>query len=201
MSNFLGSLTAAQKTIGLVVMLVVLVLVGGFGASVFPTATNQLYMPEQPIPFDHKLHAGVRKIDCKYCHVGADNGRHATVPSVNICMNCHKEVRTDRPAIQELTKAYQEGRAIEWVRVHELPDFVFFNHRPHVAAGVRCQTCHGPVETMTEVYQAKPLTMGWCLNCHRGNSTPNSVLRKFHPDAENAHGMPVAPTNCSTCHY
>lgn len=167
---------------------------------VFPTASNQGYAPEQPIPFSHKIHAGQYKIDCKYCHSSAEKSYHATIPAVSTCMNCHSVVKTDSPHIQKIKKAYDEGKAIEWVRVHELPDHAHFPHKRHVAKGISCQTCHGPVETMDVLYQFAPLNMGWCLNCHKGDSAPKHVLKSTYPDDKNPKG-PVASVSCSVCHY
>lgn len=141
---------------------------------------NQGYAPEQPIPFDHQLHAGTYKMDCLYCHANAEISRHASVPSLNICMNCHLTVGSG-PHIQKLRDAYNGNQPIEWVKVHMLPDFVHFNHKRHVQKGVSCQTCHGPVETMKKVKQHSDLSMGWCVTCHR----------------EPQHN---APLDCTTCH-
>lgn len=198
------SLTTGQKILGGLAALLILVGLGGALASVFPTASNEGYAPQQPIPFSHRLHAGDRKIDCRYCHVGAVDSQHASVPAMNVCMNCHRVVKTDSPHIKKLTELYEAGEPIEWVRVHELPDHVRFSHQPHVRKGISCETCHGDVKKMDVLYQDQPLTMGWCLNCHRGNTTPENILRKVHPELpewEDPRGHPVAPTNCSTCHY
>jgi hypothetical protein len=116
-------------------------------------------------------------------------------------MNCHKVVKTTSPLIKQVQAAWNEGRAIQWIRIHELPDFVYFPHKRHLAAGLQCQTCHGDIQTMSRVYQYAPLTMGWCLECHRGRSTPSDVLARME-----AKGWPngvgqAAPTQCSTCHY
>jgi hypothetical protein len=177
----------------------VLVVLGILGVMNIPTASNQGYAPEQPIPFSHKLHAGTNKIACTYCHTSVEKSAHATVPSVNVCMNCHTLVKTDSPYIKTIWKHFKEGRPIEWVRIHELPDHAFFNHKRHVAKGVSCQTCHGDVANMEKVYQKSPLTMGWCLDCHRGNTTPKEVLARVYPDQKDPHG-PVAPQSCYTCH-
>jgi hypothetical protein len=134
-----------------------------------------------------------------YCHAGAEKSRHATIPSVNTCMNCHSVVKLDSPYIQQLRKAYTEGKPIEWIRVHELPDYVYFPHKRHVAMGVSCETCHGNVKEMERVEQKGSLTMGMCMECHRGESTPREVLAKVYPNVKNPRG-PVAPVNCSTCH-
>ncbi len=140
---------------------------------------NKGYEPDQPIPYDHSLHAGTYKIPCMYCHNNADRSRHATVPAVSVCMNCHMTVATDKPHIQQLTEAYKTGQPIVWNKVHLLPDFVMFNHKPHIRKGVQCQECHGPIETMKKVRQHSDLSMGWCIDCHRRNQ---------------------APLNCTTCH-
>lgn len=188
-----------KKTVGIAVTAVVGLLIAIALWVYRPTATNQGYTPEQPIPFSHKIHAGDNKIDCKYCHVGAEKTRHATVPSVNVCMNCHIAVKTESPWIQKISQAYKAGKPIEWVRVHELPDYVYFPHHRHVAKGVSCQTCHGPVETMDRVTQQGALTMGWCMDCHRGVTTPKNVLAKVYPGIKNPQGV-VAPVQCNTCH-
>lgn len=167
---------------------------------VLPRTSNQGYQPEQPIPFSHKLHAGTFKMECRYCHTSAYKSKSAGVPSLSTCMNCHSVVRTDSPHIQKIQKAYAEGRAIEWVRIHEVPDHVQFNHKAHVAKGVSCETCHGNIREMDKVFQAEPLTMGWCLNCHRGFETPPDVRKKVLGDSANPED-PVAPFNCNTCHY
>lgn len=187
----------ARFGIGVAVLALLALLAAGF--SYFPTATNQGYAPEQPIPFSHKLHAGINKIPCMYCHSNVERSKHASVPPMNVCMNCHRVVKTDSPLIQQLTKAYVEDRPIEWVRVHELPDYVYFPHKRHVAKGVSCQTCHGPVQEMDRVYQYSKLTMGWCMECHRGETTPKNVLKNVYPDMKDPHG-PVAPVQCDTCH-
>lgn len=164
-----------------------------------PTASNQGYAPEQPIPFSHKLHAGTNKIACTYCHSSVEKSAHASVPAVNVCMNCHSIVKTDSPWIKKVWSHFKEGRPIEWVRVHELPDHAYFNHKRHVSKGVSCQTCHGDVANMEKVYQKSPLTMGWCIDCHRGNTTPKEVLARVYPDQKDPHG-PVASQDCYTCH-
>jgi hypothetical protein len=144
---------------------------------------NKGYAPDQPLPFSHELHAGNYKVPCLYCHSGVQLSKTAPVPSLNICMNCHQLVGTQKENIKKLAKAYGNGEPIEWVNVHMLPDFVQFNHKAHVqrfGEVESCKKCHGPVETMTKVYQYAPLSMGWCVDCHRANN---------------------APLNCSTCHY
>lgn len=195
---------SSKKALGAIVGVVILGGVVSTAIAIFPTASNQGYQPTQPIPYSHRLHAGDLKIDCRYCHVGAEKGRHAAIPSLNVCMNCHRVVKTESPYIKQMKESFDAGKPIEWVRVHELPDFVYFSHRPHVNRGVACQTCHGDIQTMETVYQSQPLTMGWCLDCHRGVTTPPSVSRTMHPDVKDSEalkGLHVAPTNCSTCHF
>ena len=147
---------------------------------------NKNYEPEQPIPYSHELHAGKLGIDCKYCHSTAEVSRHASVPPLNVCMNCHILVRqvngVNSPHIEKLVEAYTNNKPIEWKKVHLLPDHVKFSHAPHVKAGKACQECHGPIEEMEVVFQYSDLSMGWCVNCHRQPENNASI-------------------NCSTCHY
>lgn len=143
---------------------------------------NTGYAPEQPIPYSHELHVGKLGMQCQYCHNQVERSKHSNIPTLQTCMNCHIQVKTDSPHIQKMREAYDAGNSIEWVRVHMLPDHVQFNHSAHVTKGVNCQTCHGPVETMEKVYQSADLSMGWCINCHR--------------QEENK-----APLNCTTCHH
>lgn len=144
---------------------------------------NSGYSPEQPIPFSHELHVGTHKIQCQYCHNQVEFSKTSNVPALSTCMNCHQQVAgTKNPdAIKKIRDAYAEGKSIEWVKVHMLPDHVMFNHQAHISKGVNCQTCHGPIEKMAQVYQYSDLSMGWCVNCHR--------------KPENK-----APLNCTTCH-
>src|SRR6476660_6218450 len=136
-------ISGTQKKLGVALSLVIAVFVITVAVVYFPTASNQGYAPEQPIPFSHKLHAGDNKIPCLYCHSAAEKSRHASVPSMNVCMNCHSVVKTDSPLIQKVRQAYAEGKVIPWIRVHELPDYVYFPHKRHVAKGVACEVCHG----------------------------------------------------------
>lgn len=141
---------------------------------------NTGYAPEQPIPFSHKLHAGDNEIPCQYCHTGVDKGKHATIPSANVCMNCHKVVKTDSPHIKKLTEKYNNNEAIEWIKVHDIPDHAFFNHRPHIEAGFDCSSCHGNVAEMEKVQQVETLMMGFCINCHRDNGGPQDCYTCHH---------------------
>lgn len=202
------------------------------------------YQPEQPIYYSHKVHAGVNQISCLYCHSGAQDSKYSNIPSVNVCMNCHKAVKEYKgdpiykedgsqvngsAEIQKLykyagwnpdTKQYDKpGTPIEWVKIHNLPDHVYFNHSQHVKVGQQnCQTCHGPIQEMGEVYQFSDLSMGWCINCHReskvnfynketgeGNKF-YSIYEKFHNDLKNGKldsvtVEKIGGTECQKCHY
>lgn len=153
--------------------------------------SQQGHRPEQPIAFSHAIHAGLNETDCKYCHFGAERSRHAGVPPESVCMNCHREVKKDAPDIVKLTAAYNANEPIAWNRVHRLPDFVWFSHQNHVAAGLECQTCHGPVQQMVRVEQQETMTMGWCVQCHR-----DTVAEGAQHDGRAL----TPPTDCSACH-
>ncbi|MBC7448836.1 MAG: cytochrome c3 family protein, partial [Hymenobacteraceae bacterium] len=172
---------------------------------------QQGYQPTQPIAFSHKLHAGEHQINCTYCHTSVYKGKSANIPSANICMNCHSQIKTESPQIQKIYKAIEQNKPIEWVRVHNLPDLAYFNHSQHtVAGGLKCQQCHGPIEEMEVVYQYSPLTMGWCINCHREYPLKTkdngyyTKLQQLH-DTQNAGAAFTVSSNggteCSKCHY
>lgn len=187
----------------------------------YSVGMQQGYQPKQPIAFSHALHAGQYEIECQYCHTGVMKAKSANIPSANICMNCHQQIKTESPEIQKIyaaidfdpdTQTYGNNKQpIEWVRIHNLPDLAYFNHAQHVnVGGLDCQTCHGPIEEMEVVYQHSKLTMGWCINCHRetqvnanGNDYYDKLL-ELH-DAANP-GEPLKVENiggleCSKCHY
>ncbi|RAP23505.1 cytochrome C [Candidatus Marinamargulisbacteria bacterium SCGC AG-343-K17] len=132
-----------------------------------PKHLNVGYQPKQPIPFSHAVHVETVGLDCRYCHSNVDKAAHSNIPATETCMNCHKQIKTESKHIKKLTKYYESGEPIEWVKVHMLPDYAYFNHSAHVNVGVSCVQCHGQVNKMDVVYQAKPLSMGWCLECHR----------------------------------
>lgn len=168
----------------------------------FRMGMQQGYKPEQPIAFSHKLHAGDNQVPCLYCHYGARSSRHAGIPSSSVCMNCHNILEKQTVEIERFKEAAQLDRPlVSWVKVHNLPDFVYFNHSRHVLNGVACQRCHGEVETMTRVEQTKELTMGWCLSCHREHAgVPTNTLeraaRRFTETPKPATGL-----DCASCHY
>ena len=145
--------------------------IGGSGAEdTAPLVTpRNAYAPKQPIDYSHKLHAGELGIECQFCHTYARRSRSAGIPAVEQCMACHSVIAAGKEPIKKIAAAYEKKQPIEWVKVHDLPDFVYFSHKRHVKAGFECQDCHGPIEEMEVVYREAPLTMGWCVNCHQEN--------------------------------
>ena len=195
------------------------------------------YAPIQPIHYSHKIHAGENQIECKYCHSSARVSKHSGIPSLNVCMNCHKNIAefvgskdstyveyTKEFYTAEIQKLYEavgwdktnqkytgKTKPVKWVRIHNLPDFVYFNHAQHVSvAGIECQTCHGPVETMEIMRQHSPLTMGWCINCHRETNVKvegNGYYTKIHEELSKKYGVDkltaaqMGGLECGKCHY
>lgn len=195
---------------------------------------QQGYAPEQPIKFSHEIHAGINQIDCRYCHSGVEKGKSAVLPSINVCMNCHYNIQAmspgnpDYPAAEytaEIQKIYdyagfdpenltysKEPKPIQWVKIHNTPDHVYFNHSQHVkVGGLECQTCHGMVQEMKVVEQAENLSMGWCINCHR--QTEVNFSNGFYADYRElkekmdsgeidvVHASDIGATECQRCHY
>ena len=207
--------------------------------TLFKVGVDQGYQPIQPIAFSHKIHAGDNKIDCQYCHSSAKHSKHSGIPSVNVCMNCHKsiaEVSEGTKVVmddytleksdldKEIAKIYDAAgwdpenleytgktKPIKWVRIHNLPDFAYFNHSQHVTVGgVSCQKCHGPVEEMEELYQYSPLTMGWCIDCHKETKVDlkgNEYYAKIHKELAAKYGVDqvtiaqLGGKECGKCHY
>jgi len=174
---------------------------GGVAHQLSSLGVNTGYAPAQPIAFPHTVHARDNKITCLYCHSAARTSRHAGIPSASVCMNCHALLEKQTVEIEKLKEAAQEQRPISWVKVHALPDFVYFNHSQHVLSDVACQRCHGPVEQMDRVEQAAPLTMGWCLDCHRQQAhVPTAtVARAIANVTQPPH--PTSGLDCTSCHY
>ena len=197
---------------------------------------DQGYMPLQPIHYSHKIHAGANQIECKYCHSSARVSKHSGIPSLNVCMNCHVNIAeyngeedlengyTKEFYDNEIKKLYKavgwdeenqvytgETEPVKWVRIHNLPDFVYFNHAQHVMVGeINCQNCHGPVEEMEVMYQYSPLTMGWCINCHRETNIKvenNEYYAKIHEELSKKYGVEkltvaqMGGLECGKCHY
>lgn len=203
---------------------------------------DQGYAPIQPIHYSHKIHAGTNKIECQYCHSSARVSKHSGIPSLNVCMNCHKSIyeykgNPEGPTAEDLANGYTnefytkeikklykavgwdeenqkytgESQPVEWVRIHNLPDFAYFNHSQHVSVGgIECQTCHGPVEEMEIMYQYSPLTMGWCIDCHRETNVKvegNEYYEKIHAELSKKYGVEnltaaqMGGLECGKCHY
>ena len=197
---------------------------------------DQGYMPIQPIHYSHKIHSGANQIDCQYCHSSARVSKHSGIPSLNVCMNCHENIAeyngeedlekgyTKEFYTSEIKKLYKavgwdeekriytgDVEPVKWVRIHNLPDFVYFNHSQHVnVAGIECQTCHGPVEEMEIAYQHSSLTMGWCINCHRESNIKvkdNDYYTKIHKELSKKYGVEkltiaqMGGLECGKCHY
>lgn len=169
---------------------------------------QQGYAPKQPIAFSHELHAGQHQIACTYCHTGAERGKSATIPSVNVCMNCHNQIKKDAPEIKKIWSAWENKKPIEWIRIHNLPDFAYFNHAQHYkVAGIECQKCHGPIQEMKVVAQHAPLTMGWCIDCHRETKIDanNGYYKAVHAkNPKFKDGVTIGQMGgleCSKCHY
>jgi hypothetical protein len=208
----------ANKTVPLVGVVlgaapVYLTLLIWYGAS--PKTTDVGFEPKQPVPYSHALHAGELGIDCRYCHNTVEHAAMAAIPPTETCMNCHARVRTKSTKLEPIRTSFQTGSAVEWKKVHDLPDYVYFNHSAHVTRGVGCVTCHGRIDQMQEVYQFAPLSMGWCLDCHRApykNLRPPEEVTNMawtQPNGEDPveYGKKLAeknnlhpPTDCSTCH-
>ena len=220
-------LKATPIVIALVVFYFVLSGLGAAWDGLLTVGVHQGYQPEQPIAFSHKLHAGENGVDCNYCHSGARHSKSAGVPSANVCMNCHTYINEGKSeqGTQEISKIYAaigfdpetrsyiegyEQQPIEWIRIHNLPDLAYFNHSQHVnVAGVECQECHGPIQEMEVVEQYSPLTMGWCIDCHRETKvdTTNNYyhdlndnwIEKYHGEGITAEK--IGGLECGKCHY
>ncbi|MBT8184230.1 MAG: c-type cytochrome [Eudoraea sp.] len=234
----------AQNQFLVLVSSIFLLLAGAYFAYgwMMQLGIDQGYQPIQPIHYSHKIHAGDNKIECKYCHSSARVSKHSGIPSLNVCMNCHKSIyeykgNPEGPSAEDLANGYTnefytgeikklykavgwdeenqqytgDTQPVEWVRIHNLPDFVYFNHSQHVSvAGIECQTCHGPIEEMEIVYQYSPLTMGWCINCHRETNVKiegNEYYDKIHEELSKKYGVDkltaaqMGGLECGKCHY
>ena len=201
----------------LVIFLFVLSGVAAAGITYYatPAYLRVGYQPVQPVPFDHSLHAGQLGIDCRYCHASVEKSGTSSVPAAQTCMNCHSQIKTASPLLEIVRQSYKTGDPVPWIKIHQAPDFVYFNHSVHVNRGVSCVECHGKVNEMTAVYHAKPHSMSWCLDCHR-----NPALRIREPkDIYNLDSLTLAeqgrladaqkfvhdwklkpPQSCSGCH-
>ncbi len=187
----------------------------GLGAS--PLTTDVGYQPHQPVPYSHALHAGQLKFDCRSCHATVESAAFAAIPPTQTCMNCHTGIKPDSPALKPVRESWTTGKPIQWVRVHDLPDYAYFNHSAHVNKGVGCVSCHGRIDKMEIVSQEKPLSMGWCLDCHRAPEKylrpldqvtnmawepPNGDQLAIGSELKNKYHIQDTAymTSCSTCH-
>jgi len=178
-----------RLAVGLLGLISVTLLSGGALAYYANSANWEVgYAPLQPVEFSHQLHAGDLGLDCRFCHFTVERSAFATLPSTEICMKCHSKIRTDSVQLLPVRATYAADQPIAWRRVHKLPDHVYFDHSSHAAAGIDCATCHGRVAQMQRVEQTQPLSMGWCIDCHRHPTTTLSS-RSLSP-----------PTHCSGCH-
>ena len=217
--DFFGFLKS-NSFIGLVIFVFTIVVLKTLIDGAFTIGVQQGYQPTQPIAFSHKIHAGQYEIDCQYCHTGVNKSKSANIPSPNICMNCHTQVKTESEEIQKIyaaidydpeTQTYgTDTKPIEWIRIHNLPDLAYFNHSQHVnVGGLECETCHGPIKEMEVVYQYSTLTMGWCINCHRetnvntkGNEYYDKLVKLHSEQSKDAMKVEdIGGLECSKCHY
>ncbi|MCA9413584.1 MAG: cytochrome c3 family protein [Candidatus Omnitrophica bacterium] len=178
-----------------------------------PNTQRVGYAPTQPVPYSHALHVGQLGLDCRYCHNTVEESRHSSIPPTQTCMNCHVKIWPTSEKLAPVRDSYETGKSVDWVRVHDLPDFVYFNHSAHVNRGIGCVSCHGRIDKMEVVSQDQPLTMGWCLSCHRAPENHLRPLDKitdmaWEPEeGQLALGKKLLEenhirnlTDCSTCH-
>lgn len=206
-------LDRARPLVGLLLVLVPAYALGILYYAGSPRTTDMGYSPRQPVEYSHALHAGELGIDCRYCHTTVETAAFAAVPSTQICMNCHARIAPDSEKMLAVRRSYSSGDPIRWVKVHDLPDFVYFDHRAHVSRGVGCVSCHGRIDTMEQVAQVERLSMSWCLECHRQpephlrpqqfvtamdwiSNEPPAVLGRRLRQQNNI----LPSTDCSTCH-
>lgn len=187
-----------------------------------PRFTDVGYQPDQPVPYSHALHVGQLGLDCRYCHTNVEQSAHANVPNTQTCMNCHSQIETQSVRLLPVRESWATGQPIQWVKVHHIPDYAHFSHAVHVNVGVGCETCHGRVDQMEVVRQVEPLSMSWCLDCHRSPEEylrPPELVTEMGYDAEAQEDADVLrarlvanrerlevenidpPQNCSACHY
>jgi len=210
-ANYLGPAVVALAVGGLAYVTILF----AFGAS--PRTTAVGYQPPQPVPYSHAIHAGRLGLDCRYCHHTVETAAFAAVPPTQTCMNCHTTVKANSDSLKLVRESWQTGEPIQWVKVHDLPDYVYFNHSAHVNKGVGCVSCHGRIDQMEVVRQVQPLSMGWCLDCHRNPENhlrprdkitdmswqpPGGDQRKIGLALKNEYHIrgPDYMTSCTTCH-
>lgn len=205
----------ARPLLGAVIIGTPLYVLGVAWFAADPQTVDVGYSPEQPVPFSHALHAGELGLDCRYCHTTVEEAATAAIPPTETCMNCHTQIAADSPKLAVVRESYATGEPIPWVRVHDLPDFAYFDHSAHVTRGVSCVECHGRVDRMERVFQAETLRMAWCLECHRDPEphlrpqehitdldwSAGSAEEQLRLGTEIRRKNNINPsTDCSTCH-
>jgi hypothetical protein len=202
-------------------IIVYLFVVGGIATAAItyyatPKYSRVGYAPLQPVPYSHKLHVEQLGIDCRFCHSNVDDSSYASVPTAQTCMNCHSQVKKDSPLLAPIRESYETGLPVEWVRIHQAPDYVYFNHAVHVNRGISCVSCHGNIDQMDVVEHAQPLSMAFCLDCHRNPEAhirpldqvtnlqwqaPGGEAGQLEQGRKFVHDWNVLPPqSCSGCH-
>ncbi|MEO6003544.1 MAG: cytochrome c3 family protein [Opitutus sp.] len=216
MSNIFPK-SANRLPLQIVIYLCVLGAIATAGATYYmtPKYTRVGYAPVQPVPYSHALHVGQLGLDCRYCHSNVDKSGYANLPTSQTCMNCHNQVKKDSPLLAVVRNSYETGDPVPWVKVHELPDFAYFNHSIHVNRGVSCVECHGKINEMEVVTHVQPLSMGFCLDCHRNPAVhvrdPKNIYDLNSPTIAATSGVPAGekfvhdwnikpPQSCTGCH-
>ncbi len=215
--SYIFSKSANKLPLQIVIYLVVLAGIATAGVTYYmtPKYSRVGYAPVQPVPYSHELHVGQLGLDCRYCHSNVDKSGYANLPTAQTCMNCHNQVRPDSPLLEPIRRSYETGEPVPWVKIHDLPDFAYFNHAVHVNRGVSCVECHGKINEMEVVEHAQSLSMGFCLDCHRAPESrvrePADIFDLNSKTIAEKHGIEAGkkfvhdwnikpPQSCSGCH-
>jgi len=215
--SYIFSKSANKLPLQIVIYLVVLAGIATAGVTYYmtPKYSRVGYAPVQPVPYSHELHVGQLGLDCRYCHSNVDKSGFANLPTAQTCMNCHNQVRPDSPLLEPIRRSYETGEPVPWVKIHDLPDYAYFNHAVHVNRGVSCVECHGKINEMEVVEHAQPLSMGFCLDCHRAPESrvrePADIFDLNSKTIAEKHGIEAGkkfvhdwnikpPQSCSGCH-
>ena len=207
-----------SRHLNLLPLVTAMAVLGGLGSITFlvwyynsPLNTQVGYAPEQPVPYSHRLHAGELGIDCRYCHANVERSQEAMIPPTQTCMGCHSMVKTESVKLEPVRESWASNKPVEWTRVHKLPEHAYFDHSVHLAVGVGCASCHGRIDQMEVVRQQEPLSMSWCLDCHRNpgpNLRPKEEITNMGwepPEDFEEKALAMAegvnpPKHCSGCH-